>query len=105
VPTNAKVEVGTRTIPEYHPNLAALVAYHPDDEGDLDSFWSLWHAGSLDQVRRPGYVAHLYLSVWDGFYRDHTLESTVTVWLGVEGAEPVLDTVDGRPVHNRGGER
>jgi hypothetical protein len=82
VPSNARVEVGYRAIPVYADTAydAGMRAFASYDD-DLDEFGSIDDAARNDQVRREGYVAHLYFST-TGTWGE--LVSVVTVWTGTD---------------------
>lgn len=99
VPTiGRRVEIGSRTI-SVHATGEAPSSWYAEDE-DLDSFGSMDDAAGWPDVRRPGYVAHYYLSTTGPWGE---LEDVCCVWLGDVDHEPVVLDVNGARVTPRRG--
>lgn len=88
VRSNFKVEVGLRTHPVHTltqpPSEEAL--YHPED--DLSEFVAVSETRFYpEQLRTPGYVAHLYFSSTGDWGQ---LEEVIPVWLGAGDQPPAF---------------
>lgn len=84
IPKNWKIEVGLRDVPAY---ASTVEAARSEDNHDLYDFRSLPEAAAEEEVRREGYIAHLYVTS-SGTWGE--LETVERVWLGTSESEPVL---------------
>jgi len=89
IPAKGLTEVGLRIDPVAATGEAPTLANAYGEGDDLDRWLPMPEASKTEQVRRKGYVAHIYFS------NDVELVNTVTVWLGDDHHEPTLISVPG----------
>ncbi len=98
LPSNYRVEVGTRFKPVTVVGRVPNVDEAFDPEDDLDNYWGLSESTKFmpDQVRQPGYIAHLYIAEPENGWGGGELVNVITVWPGDENHEPQLLHVPGK---------
>ena len=80
LPSNYRLEIGLRVAPVHSDTEPTVEDAYPEDD-DLSDLVDVYGAARIDQVRTPGYVAHLYFTE-PGAYGE--LDTTAVVWLGTD---------------------
>ena len=90
LPTNAKVEIGHRTIPVITPTVPTYEQTYPEHD-DLSDMTGLQMAAAWLAPKGEGHVVHLYC--YTPYYGDYELESICVGWTGT-ASEParLIDT-------------
>lgn len=87
IPTNYRVEVGLRTVSKYATETPTSIREAFAEGDDLAEYLDLRSAAGEDEVRTPGYFAHLYFSQ-PGAYGE--LTDIEVVWLGTADEDYVV---------------